>query len=211
MDPLSLQARVVARLAKDEARGFPTTLPPMPPQPRHSVEESSDSDDGTDSSSENSIEDLRIEIAQKSAARARKGAVEEPPDEEDSPAESEDDKKLAPLITATRICSRRELSRCIRRERKKLQIVLAAMIFTVLLFLMSTLWFLETKAPKPEARYRTEDIPQNAWLAAGWGLPPVVREQRARPLKPTEFHWAVSLRGKDEIYWDMMRYIGQVT
>ncbi|CAL1126146.1 unnamed protein product [Cladocopium goreaui] len=176
------------RLAKDEARGFPTTLPPMPPQPRHTVEESSDSDDGTDSSSENSIEDLRIEIAQKSAARARKGAVEEPADEEDSPAESEDDKKLAPLITATRICSRRELSRCIRRERKKLQIVLAAMIFTVLLFLMSTLWFLETKAQKPEARYRTEDIPQNAWLAAGWGLPPVVREQRARPLKPTEFH-----------------------
>ena len=184
MDPLSLQARVVARLAKDEAR-VPSSLPPMPPQP---AEESSDSDGGTDSSAESSeVEDFRIDIAQKSAARARKGAVEEPVDDEDSPAESEDEKKLAPLITATRICSRRELSRCIRRERKKLQLGLAALIFTVLLFLMSTLWFLEARAPKPEARYRTEDIPQHAWLAAGWGLPPVVREQRPpKPMKPNE-------------------------
>lgn len=189
MDPSSLQARVVARLAKDEARGVPSTLPPMPP-PRHSaVEESSDSDDGTDSSEDSEVEDFRIEVAQKSAARARKGVVEEQADDEDSPAESEDDKKMVPLITATRICSRRELSRCIRRERKKLQIVLAAMVLTIVMFLMSTLWFLEEKAKKPDVRYRTEDIPQDAWLAAGWGLPPVLREQRpARPSKPAESH-----------------------
>lgn len=186
MDPSSLQARVVARLAKDEARGVPSTLPPPPP--RHTAEESSDSD-GTDETSEDSeVEDFRIEVAQKSAARARKGVVEEQ-DDEDSPAESEDDKKMVPLITATRICSRRELSRCIRRERKKLQIALAGMVLTIVMFLMSTLWFLEEKAQKPDVRYRTEDIPQHAWLAAGWGLPPVLREQRpARPSKPTESH-----------------------
>ena len=134
------------------------------------------------------LKTFRIEVAPKSAARARNGVTEELVDEEDSPAESDDGKKPS-LITATRICSRRELSRCIRRDRKKIQIALAAMTLSILLFLLSIVWFLENKAPTPDVRYRTDDIPQNAWLAAGWGLPPVVREQRTvKPLHPTGFH-----------------------
>ena len=186
MDPSSLKARVLERLAKDDARSFPTMLPPQPP--RHAEDSSSDSGEADSSSEDSEVEDFRIEVAPKSAARARKGAIEEPVDEEDSPAESDDGKQPS-LITATRICSRRELSRCIRRDRQKIQIALAAMTLTILLFLLSTVWFLDNKAPTPDVRYRTDDIPQHAWLAAGWGLPPVIREQRTvKPLHPTGFH-----------------------
>ena len=196
MDSSSLQARVLARLSKDDAHGFPATLPPQPPQHAVATADESSSDDvsDSDSSSDSAPEALRIDIPPKPAARARKAGVEErhEAEAEDSP-ESEDEKKLS-LITASRLCSRRELARCVRRQRRKLQIALAAMILSVLLFLLSTMMFLEAPQVqmRPEAQYRSEDIPQEAWLAAGWGLPPVLREQRAEsPKTPsTSFHQA---------------------
>ncbi|CAJ1360678.1 unnamed protein product [Effrenium voratum] len=180
MDKAALQARVLAKLGKEvpPSRAPKAKAPARAPQPLPD----SGSDDGSASSS--SSEDWRIEVAP--VARARKGYADDAiSDGSADSAESESKERHPPLI-ARGLCSRRQLGRCIRQRRRSLQIALAAIVVTVLGFVVTTLLYLkvaEQPPPPPGPRYRTGDLPQEAWLAAGWGLPPVLR-QGPRPAAP---------------------------
>eukprot|EP00439_Symbiodinium_sp_Y106_P013740 s651_g1.t5 len=110
-----------------------------------------------------------------------------------SSSDSESDKELrldvrstqVDLLKASRICSRRDLTNCLRKRRRLLQISLAALIVTALSFVAFAAYELEqmeqlggSLQQQAAPRWRTDDLPQEAWLAAGWGLPPVMRESR---------------------------------
>ncbi|CAJ1360677.1 unnamed protein product [Effrenium voratum] len=133
MDKAALQARVLAKLGKEvpPSRAPKAKAPARAPQPLPD----SGSDDGSASSS--SSEDWRIEVAP--VARARKGYADDAiSDGSADSAESESKERHPPLI-ARGLCSRRQLGRCIRQRRRSLQIALAAIVVTVLGFVVTTL------------------------------------------------------------------------
>ena len=162
MDVAELQARVLARLNKGHEKSHDIEA--------QDVYESSSSDSSSDAE--------RIDVPP--VARARKDRKKA---EQAEVIETERESKKSPWLTG--LCSRRALARWIRRERKKLKILLAATTLSLLLFLMSTVLFLE--APKreiPDIPYHSGEIPREAWLAAGWGLPPVIKEERTSTSSP---------------------------
>ena len=160
MDVAELQARVLARLSK-----------------AHEKSDIEAQDAYESSSSDSSSDAERIDVAPVARARKDRKTVEQ--------AQVIEAEREAKKSCLSGLCSRRALARWIRSQRKKLKILLAATTLSLLLFLMSTVLFLE--APKrdiPDIPYHSGEIPREAWLAAGWGLPPVIKEERTSTSSP---------------------------
>eukprot|EP00927_Polykrikos_kofoidii_P013658 TRINITY_DN15933_c0_g1_i1.p1 TRINITY_DN15933_c0_g1~~TRINITY_DN15933_c0_g1_i1.p1 ORF type:complete len:451 (+),score=59.86 TRINITY_DN15933_c0_g1_i1:86-1354(+) len=80
-------------------------------------------------------------------------------------------------ITRGMICSRRALTRCVRRRRHSLRICLGITIVVQLIGVAVVVsMMLGPDAPgahmKPEAHFDPHDLPAEFWLAAGLGSPP---------------------------------------
>ncbi|CAE7680630.1 Arl10 [Symbiodinium microadriaticum] len=163
MEASTLQARVLEKLqatGQPAARGSASSR--LPTQTvsnrRRQVSESSSSEDGFGYSSSDSESDKELRLDVRSTQ--------------------------VDLLKASRICSRRDLTNCLRKRRRLLQISLAALIVTALSFVAFAAYELEQteqlggSLQQAAPRWRTDDLPQQAWLAAGWGLPPVMRESR---------------------------------
>ncbi|CAE7512893.1 Arl10 [Symbiodinium sp. CCMP2456] len=164
MEASTLQARVLEKLqatGQPTARGSASSR--LPTQTvsnrRRQVSESSSSEDGFGYSSSDSESDKELRLDVRSTQ--------------------------ADILKASRICSRRDLTNCLRKRRRLLQISLAALIVTALSFVAFAAYELEqteqlggSLQQQAAPRWRTDDLPQEAWLAAGWGLPPVMRESR---------------------------------
>lgn len=96
-----------------------------------------------------------------------------------------DERKTRSFLAGGRLFSKRSITLCMRRQRKLIQLVLIGTIALIFFSVLVATVLADSTGPQikedrrkkqRDPRYRTHDIPEEAWLAAGWGLPPKLRE-----------------------------------
>eukprot|EP00933_Yihiella_yeosuensis_P040072 TRINITY_DN34293_c2_g1_i1.p1 TRINITY_DN34293_c2_g1~~TRINITY_DN34293_c2_g1_i1.p1 ORF type:complete len:311 (+),score=62.98 TRINITY_DN34293_c2_g1_i1:92-1024(+) len=146
---------------------------------------------GGPTSKPSSAQQRRILQARRRAAGTGEVPTDFDDDEDDDVYEERraEPKIMSFLAGGSKMCSKKDLGRCIRQRRSQLRLMLGVILaMHVIGFIVIATTSLSSDVPEVrlvEPGHQHEDIPQEAWLAAGWGLPPKMRNAAATTAAPS--------------------------